>query len=64
MARDRKKVMQFLAEGHYVANVVDGKVTFYGDDRSKDKSGSQQTVTPMSLHKIRRPRPQKQSYNY
>jgi len=30
MARSGKKVMQFLSEGHYVANVVDGKVTFYG----------------------------------
>jgi hypothetical protein len=25
-----KKVMQFLSEGRYVANVVDGKVTLYG----------------------------------
>ena len=25
-----KKVMQFLNEGRYVANVVDGKVTLYG----------------------------------
>jgi hypothetical protein len=30
MARDGKKVMQFLSEGRYVANVVDGKVTLYG----------------------------------
>jgi hypothetical protein len=30
MARDGKKVMQFLVEGRYVANVVDGKVTLYG----------------------------------
>lgn len=30
MARSGKKVMQFLIEGRYVANVVDGKVTFYG----------------------------------
>jgi hypothetical protein len=29
MARSRKKVMQFLSEGRYVANVVDGKVTLY-----------------------------------
>jgi hypothetical protein len=29
MARAGKKVMQFLREGRYVANVVDGKVTFY-----------------------------------
>ncbi len=30
MARSGKKVMQFLGEGRYVANVVDGKVNFYG----------------------------------
>ena len=29
MARAGKKVMQFLSEGRYVANVVDGKVTMY-----------------------------------
>ena len=30
LARSGKKVMQFLSEGRYVANVVDGKVTMYG----------------------------------
>jgi hypothetical protein len=30
MAKDGKKVMQFLVEGRYVANVVEGKVTLYG----------------------------------
>jgi len=30
MARAGKKIMQFLVEGRYVANVVDGKVTLYG----------------------------------
>lgn len=30
MARSGKKVMQFLSEGRYAANVVDGKVTLYG----------------------------------
>jgi len=30
MARSGKNVMQFLSEGRYVANVVDGKVTLYG----------------------------------
>ena len=30
LARAGKKVMQFLNAGRYVANVVDGKVTFYG----------------------------------
>jgi hypothetical protein len=29
MAQYGKKVMQFLSEGRYVANVVDGKVTLY-----------------------------------
>jgi hypothetical protein len=29
MARSGKRVMQFLSEGIYLANVVDGKVTFY-----------------------------------
>ena len=29
LARDGNKVMQFLSEGRYVANVVDGKVTLY-----------------------------------
>ncbi len=30
MARTGKKVMQFLSEGRYVANVVDGKANLYG----------------------------------
>jgi hypothetical protein len=29
LAREGKKVMQFLSEGRYVANVVDGKVMVY-----------------------------------
>lgn len=29
LAQSGKKVMQFLSEGLYVANVVDGKVNFY-----------------------------------
>jgi hypothetical protein len=29
MARASQKVMQFLSEGRYVANVVDGKVALY-----------------------------------
>jgi hypothetical protein len=32
MARSGKKVMQFLSKGRYVANVVDGKVTIYGEE--------------------------------
>src|SRR5579862_4919064 len=30
MARAGEKVMQFLSEGRYLANVVGGKVTLYG----------------------------------
>jgi len=30
MARSGKKVMQFLSEGRYIANVADGKITSYG----------------------------------
>jgi hypothetical protein len=30
MVRSGKKVMQFISEGRYVANVADGKVTLYG----------------------------------
>jgi hypothetical protein len=33
LARSDKKVMQFLNEGRYAANVVDGKVTRYGTTR-------------------------------
>jgi hypothetical protein len=34
LAREGKKVMQFLSDGRYVANVVDGKVRFYDSSRS------------------------------
>ena len=37
MARAGKKVMQFLSEARYVANVVEGKVTFYGS-RARNSS--------------------------
>jgi hypothetical protein len=36
MARSGEKVMQFLREGRYVANVVDGKVNFYGRGQQKN----------------------------
>ena len=29
LAREGKKIMQFLSGGRYIANVVDGKVRFY-----------------------------------
>jgi hypothetical protein len=35
MARSGKKVMQFLTEGRYLANVADGKATLYGTRREK-----------------------------
>jgi len=35
MARAGQKVMQFLSEGRYVANVVDGKVMLYGKRAGK-----------------------------
>jgi hypothetical protein len=41
MARAGKKVMQFLSEGRYVANVVDGKVNFYGAQAVTDCTHSQ-----------------------
>ena len=37
MARSGKKVMQFLSEGRYVANVVDGKMNLYGKTKSENK---------------------------
>ena len=37
LARSGKKVMQFLTGGRYVANVVDGKVTFYGKGYGHDE---------------------------
>jgi hypothetical protein len=30
LARSGRKVMQFLSDGRYVANVTDGKATLYG----------------------------------
>jgi len=35
MARSGKKVMQFLSEGRYIANITDGKLTFYTKSGSK-----------------------------
>jgi hypothetical protein len=37
LARAGKKVMQFLVEGRYIGNVVEGKVTLYG--KSGEKRG-------------------------
>ena len=38
LARRGHQVMQFLTEGRYVANVVDGKVTFYGAKSNKKRA--------------------------
>ncbi len=40
LARQGKKVMQFLQQRRYVAVVVDRKVQFYGDVVLDQKSGS------------------------
>jgi hypothetical protein len=34
LARSGKKIMQFLSEGQYIANVVDGKPKLYGKKKS------------------------------
>ena len=41
LAREGKKVMQFLSDGRYVANVVDGKLQFYGR-RDRARSTTEQ----------------------
>jgi hypothetical protein len=37
LAREGKKVMQFLADGRYVANVVEGKATIYQALRQREE---------------------------
>jgi len=37
MARAGEKVMQFISEGRYLANVVGGKVTLYGRGTAKSR---------------------------
>ena len=41
MARAGKKVMQFLSDGQYVANVADANVTLYHRGTDSNKSSSQ-----------------------
>lgn len=36
LARTGHKVMQFLSQGRYIANVVDGKITLYKRGRGRD----------------------------
>ena len=44
LAREGKKVMQFLSDGRYIANVVDGKLQFYGHrDRARSKAEQRST---------------------
>jgi hypothetical protein len=38
LARSGKKVMQFLSEGRYIANVVDANVTQYGRPSATDNA--------------------------
>ena len=44
LARGGKKVMQFLSDGRYIANVVDGKLQFYGR-RDRARSTTEQKST-------------------
>ena len=37
LARSGKRVMQFLSEGRYLANVVDGKGNYYGGRGRKSR---------------------------
>jgi len=39
MARAGKKMMQFISEGSYLANVADGKLTLYGKSSGKRRGG-------------------------
>ncbi len=41
LAREGKKVMQFLSDRRYIASVVDGKVQFYGRGGERALSGSE-----------------------
>jgi hypothetical protein len=41
LAREGKKVMQFLIDRRYIANVVDGKVQFYGRGGDRALNGSE-----------------------
>jgi len=41
LAREGKKVMQFLSDRRYIANVVDGKVQFYGRGGDRALNGSE-----------------------
>jgi len=42
LAREGKKVMQFLIDRRFIANVMDGKVEFYGRGGGRASDGSAQ----------------------
>jgi hypothetical protein len=41
LAREGKKIMQFLSDRRYIANVVDGQVEFYGRGSDRILNGSE-----------------------
>jgi hypothetical protein len=41
LAREGKKIMQFLSDRRYIANVVDGKAQFYGRGGERALDGSE-----------------------
>jgi hypothetical protein len=46
LARQGKKVMQFLSDGRYIANVVDGELQFYGRrDRARSTTERKRTTS-------------------
>jgi hypothetical protein len=45
LAREGRKVMQFLSDRRYIANVVDGKLQFYGRrDRARSTTARKSTT--------------------
>jgi hypothetical protein len=42
MASEGHKVMQFLVAGRYAGNVVDGKVTKYGEKKKSSTKGAKE----------------------
>jgi hypothetical protein len=49
LAREGKKVMQFVSDGRYIANVVDGKLQFYG---RRDRARSTTAKPPQGSEKL------------
>jgi len=45
LAREGRKVMQFLSDGRYIASVVDGKLQFYGHrDRAQSTTERKRAI--------------------